>query len=185
MPDVLRVKCVNCSSTLKAPPKFHGKRVKCPKCGHTLQIPRSDAPEEPEILGDDAFEDDEFGAGGVDHYENFGADFGQNEDYEDYEDYGEPDEFEQAYGHRSAPPPVARKSMPEPKPKKKRKRRRASRINSGTFDGMFSIDGGVIGGLLMMLIAAVWFFWGLSAGIIFFYPPVLFIIGLVAVIRSL
>lgn len=38
---------------------------------------------------------------------------------------------------------------------------------------------GMLGGLGMMAIAAVWFFVGLAAGIIYFYPPLLFLIGLV------
>lgn len=40
---------------------------------------------------------------------------------------------------------------------------------------------GVLGGVIMIVIAAVWFFVGLEAGRIFFYPPVLFIIGVYSV----
>jgi hypothetical protein len=43
-----------------------------------------------------------------------------------------------------------------------------------------SINSGMIGGLLMMIIAAVWFGVGYAAGRIFFYPPILFVVGLVA-----
>lgn len=39
--------------------------------------------------------------------------------------------------------------------------------------------GGGIKGLLMMAGAAIWFFVGLAAGYIYFYPPVMFVIGLV------
>lgn len=45
--------------------------------------------------------------------------------------------------------------------------------------------GSVITGLLMMVGAAVWFIGGLVAGIIFFYPPVLFIIGLITFVGGL
>ena len=38
---------------------------------------------------------------------------------------------------------------------------------------------------LMMVIAVVWFVGGLAADIIFFYPPVLFIVGLVAFFKGL
>lgn len=52
-------------------------------------------------------------------------------------------------------------------------------------EGWFgSTNGGVIGGLLMMIIAAVWFVVGYSAGRIFFYPPILFIIGAIAVVKG-
>jgi hypothetical protein len=55
-------------------------------------------------------------------------------------------------------------------------------VNEGWFG---SINAGVIGGLLMMLIAVVWFVLGLMGGIIFFYPPILFVIGLIAFIGGL
>jgi hypothetical protein len=51
--------------------------------------------------------------------------------------------------------------------------------------GFFSIHGGVAGGLVMMAIAVVWFVAGLFADRIFFYPPVLFVIGLIAVFKGL
>lgn len=47
------------------------------------------------------------------------------------------------------------------------------------------IKGGVLGGLGMMIIAVVWFFVAYEGGVIFFYPPILFIIGLVGLIKGL
>ncbi|MBS2099559.1 hypothetical protein [Carboxylicivirga linearis] len=44
---------------------------------------------------------------------------------------------------------------------------------------------GVLGGVVMITIAIVWFFGGLAAGYIFYYPPILFIIGLVAVVKGI
>lgn len=46
-------------------------------------------------------------------------------------------------------------------------------------------DGNVLGGLAMMAVAVIWFVLGASAGRIFFYPPILFFIGLVGMIRGL
>ena len=43
---------------------------------------------------------------------------------------------------------------------------------------------GVAGGVIMIVIAIVWFVLGLAAGRIFFYPPILLIIGLVALIKG-
>ena len=37
----------------------------------------------------------------------------------------------------------------------------------------------------MILGAVVWFGVGLAGGVIFFYPPVLFVLGLVAVVKGL
>jgi DNA-directed RNA polymerase subunit RPC12/RpoP len=44
---------------------------------------------------------------------------------------------------------------------------------------------GVMGGLIMIVIAVVWFGLGWAAGRIFFYPPILFLIGLFAVVKGL
>ncbi len=47
------------------------------------------------------------------------------------------------------------------------------------------IQKGVLGGVVMIAIAAIWFFVGYAAGHIYFYPPILFIIGVYAVIKGL
>lgn len=44
---------------------------------------------------------------------------------------------------------------------------------------------GMAGGLLMMGIAAVWFFLGLAFDYLFYYPPILFVIGLYAFFKGL
>ncbi len=47
------------------------------------------------------------------------------------------------------------------------------------------IKAGVLGGLIMIVIALIWFFAGLDAGYIYYYPPILFVIGLYALIKGL
>ena len=47
------------------------------------------------------------------------------------------------------------------------------------------IEKGVLGGVSMMAIAVIWFVVGYSCGYIFYYPPILFIIGLYALIKGL
>lgn len=80
----------------------------------------------------------------------------------------------------SPPPPV------RPAAKKKAPRREAP-SKSGGFFGIEKrgVAAGVLGGLLMMVIAVVWFLLGLAADIIFFYPPILFIIGLFAFLKGI
>jgi hypothetical protein len=53
----------------------------------------------------------------------------------------------------------------------------------GTEKGI--INGGVGVGLLTMLIAVIWLVVGLMAGWLFYYPPVLFVVGLIALIKGL
>ena len=43
----------------------------------------------------------------------------------------------------------------------------------------------ILGGAGMMVGAVVWFVVGWMAGRIFFYPPILFVIGIVAMIKGL
>ena len=54
-----------------------------------------------------------------------------------------------------------------------------------TGGGFGSINAGMGGGIAMMAVAAIWFVLGWWAGRIFIYPPILFVVGLVAFIRAL
>ena len=47
------------------------------------------------------------------------------------------------------------------------------------------INKGVVGGIVMLVIAVVWFVAGWMAGYIFFYPPILAVIGIFAIIKGL
>ena len=47
------------------------------------------------------------------------------------------------------------------------------------------IENGMMGGIAMMVIAAVWFGLGYMAGVIFYYPPILFLIGVFAFLKGL
>ena len=44
--------------------------------------------------------------------------------------------------------------------------------------------GQVLGGIGMMVGALVWFFGALALGVIFIYPPILFVIGLATMIKG-
>jgi len=66
-------------------------------------------------------------------------------------------------------------------------RRRAQATATGPSRSYESkvLNGGVVGGSIAMLIAVVWFVAGLAVGIIFYYPPFLFIIGLIGFVKGL
>ena len=66
---------------------------------------------------------------------------------------------------------------------RKPKKRKAKKSDSGWTPGI-SVNPSIISGLLMMLGAVVWFVAGLAIGIIFFYPAILFCLGVAAVIRG-
>jgi hypothetical protein len=48
-----------------------------------------------------------------------------------------------------------------------------------------SPDAGMIGGSIMIVVAVVWFVWGLSVDRFFYYPPVLLVVGIVAIVRGI
>ncbi|MCU0646117.1 MAG: hypothetical protein MUC94_17900, partial [bacterium] len=47
------------------------------------------------------------------------------------------------------------------------------------------IQKGIVGGIAMIVIAVVWFVAGYAAGYIFYYPPILLVIGLYALIKGI
>lgn len=67
----------------------------------------------------------------------------------------------------------------------KKKRESKARTNSAFSSEKRVFNGGAIGGLLAMVGAVVWFVVGLANDIIFFHPPVLFVIGLVVFFKGL
>lgn len=52
-----------------------------------------------------------------------------------------------------------------------------------SFEGRV-LNGGVWGGLLAMAVAVIWFMAGLMNDVFFFYPPILFILGLVSFCKA-
>ncbi|WP_157637783.1 hypothetical protein [Flexithrix dorotheae] len=74
---------------------------------------------------------------------------------------------------------------------KSRKERIAMEAQQSEDDGDFfapeksGLKKGIFGGVLMMVIALVWFFVGLAGDVIFYYPPILFVIGLIGFIRGI
>lgn len=46
-------------------------------------------------------------------------------------------------------------------------------------------NGQIFSGIITMVIAVIWFFGGLLVGIIFFFPPIMFIGGMIALINGI
>jgi hypothetical protein len=70
------------------------------------------------------------------------------------------------------------------RPRRKRLNRSQEKPKGRSLEGRV-FNGGMMGGALAMLIAVVWFVVGLLAGWVFFYPPILFVIGLVGFIKGM
>jgi hypothetical protein len=75
----------------------------------------------------------------------------------------------------------------KPASRRKTPRKRTSEGPQVVFEeGWFgSLNAGVLGGVLMMLIAVGWFVAGRAVGITFIYPPILFVLGFIAMIKGM
>ena len=69
-----------------------------------------------------------------------------------------------------------------PRKKKRKKKRRPAADSSSDSSGTSASVGG---GLLMMIGAIVWFVLGLMFDWVFFYPPIMFVLGLIAFIKGM
>jgi hypothetical protein len=76
------------------------------------------------------------------------------------------------------------KSAFEPDPHRRKKRTKGETDSGQSFEGKV-FNSGAAGGLLAMGGATVWFVIGLMNDILFFYPPILFVIGLAAFLKGM
>jgi hypothetical protein len=158
----------SCGRSLRAKDEAAGKRVRCPGCGNTVEVPAPVADVEDEAL-----------AGLM----------------------SAPNEYDMAPPPPpplpSAAPPMMRPPPPPPGQPKNwgtpdltpagGKPAKAARQPRVVFEqGWFgNVNSGVIGGVLMIVIAVAWFGLGLMANRIFFYPPILAVIGLMSVFKGM
>lgn len=166
------VRCV-CEKTLKVPDRFAGKSVTCPSCGTHLPVP--------EASPDPGFEvvDDEPVATAIPARAKpvSARPAVASVDPEDEEDDDRP-------RRRS------RRDDDDDEEEDRRPRRRRRKDKEPEHAGIFGtekwvISGGVIGGAIAMLVAVVWFVLGLMADRIFFYPPILFVVGLFGLVKGM
>lgn len=47
-----------------------------------------------------------------------------------------------------------------------------------------ALNMGVMGGVLLLVIAAVWFYFGWQAGYIYYYPPILAVLGIYGIVKG-
>lgn len=179
-----------CGRSMRVKDELAGRRVKCPECGEVLAVPKPEPSPEDEAL--DVLLSDDPGEEARPRQKNY-----------------QPDPEEMVQGvPRPSPRPAPligdeaersrreeRRREEEREEQRRRERRREeARREEGrrekprvTFgEGWFgSMNAGVIGGVLMILIAVVWFVAGLAAGVLFFYPPILAVIGIAAIIKGI
>ena len=167
-PPSIEIVCTSCQRRLSVPGSAAGKKVKCP-CGVATAVPNAGSAPPAPMPTNDPFgmpADDPFGMPADDNP------FAAPADEFDENPYASPTE---GYGITSAPA-----YMSAPKPRKKAKRKKKTSALSGAGPDM----GQVLGGIGMMVGALVWFFGASALGVIFIYPPILFVIGLATMIKG-
>ena len=198
MSDRITFQCAECTGKLSVPSTAAGKKVKCPKCQSVVSIPsanvqaaqenpaprrttsapptRSAATERPPSTSSSRPKK----ARRAQAQEN-----NSSEQHSD-DSYGS-DNWDSYDSYNDAPA-----AMP-PKRKGRTTSGRESAVRGDAYEAPPSqarqssgTNWGAMGtGILMMVGAAVWFVVGLMNGTIFFYPPVLFVLGIISFFKGL
>lgn len=154
-------RCEDCQTTLKLTDQHLGRKIRCPRCRSVLEIPECpQQPEQPSTDWTGPRESDFFSSRprGEESVEAPSEPPAPEQD-------GQPFEYDWEFPDLPTEP-VQPTEMP-----------------GGTVRGINW--GTVVFGVGLMVVAAVWFVAGLVAGVIFFYPPILLIVGLVTLIKGL
>jgi hypothetical protein len=144
-----------CGRSLRVKEELAGKQVRCPKCHAALDVPKQAPSEDEEVI-----------------------DLLMDEPQEEDGDEQTALQAELPSGKADGP----RKPAPL-KPRRRQRQRLVLTEEELTRPG--PINAGSVGGFLLILLAVGWFSFGLFAGVIFFYPPVLLLIGLFALIKGI
>jgi hypothetical protein len=186
----ISVACPKCGKNLLVPASVAGKQGRCPACQNVFLIsPPPPVYEEdlepiPELA---PLDNGGYGAPAPAGFAPLGGDLfaqGANNPFASGASSGltlQPTQPQQYYPNYQASPqqaprnPYMASAAADPYAPKK-----------GGTDGDWGVNAGMGGGLLLMIGAVVWFFVALFAfDVIFFYPPIMFIIGLVAFIKGI
>ncbi len=165
----------DCGKALRAKEELAGKKVRCPACSKVMKLPIPEATPDDDaasiLLADPDTNEKKPAV-------NYSTSFrGENQ---------VPPPLPPTRAIMAKPPPLPPPSL-EAKKKKRSRSNKRERYSGIAFEkGWFGdINSGAIGGILMMVIAVVWFVLGWLGGVIFFYPPILFVLGFIAFIKGL
>jgi hypothetical protein len=167
----------DCGKQFTVADEFAGKRTKCPACKSALIVPEA-APTTPPAPEEEPLSDEDKA-------------FRALAEAPDPEPSFTPARRDPAT--TDAPPRRSFPASPPPPPPPAPARKRKPRFDAHSSDGKYerrrgpaiAISPAVAGGLLSIVIAVAWFGLGLAADRIYFYPPIMFLFGLVAVVRGL
>lgn len=191
--------CPGCTSKIRVPDKYLGQKISCPKCQGTVLVqdiettePESEELPRPMAKPPAARQAPPPIPRSVAPLAKAAAPPSARprkpapvvEVIDDFEEVPDDDLFEEI--DEDDRPPSKQRGLP-PKTKKKSK---STSLYSGGRSSRKSSSGGMNGGLmikggLMIVGAIVWFVVGWMAGFIYFYPPVLLVIGIGTCIKGM
>jgi hypothetical protein len=197
----------SCGKTLRVADNLAGRRVKCPVCESAVSVPQANPafeviedvdsmppppppskPSTTRVRAEVTADDEPRKRRRVDDDDD--DDRPRNKKRTDDEDE---DEDERPRKKRRSDdededderPKGKKRRDDDEKPRKKKKQFKKGKTVNNNFRMEHGIlNAGVLGGLAAMVGAVIWFVAGLLNDIIFFYPPVLFVLGLIAMIRG-
>jgi uncharacterized membrane protein len=154
----------DCGRSLRVKDEAAGRKVRCPACGAAIAVPQPDTNPDIEDEALDLLLAAPDRPASAPQPASAAA----------------PDEEPPRSSSKpTVPPPAPHRPSNSPRPKPSARREKSEKRGLS-----IAAQRSIIVGLLMMLGAAVWFFLGLAAGRIFFYPPIMFVLGIGAVIRG-
>lgn len=185
----IAVKCASCQWSGNVSDDLAGKKGRCPKCKNVIPIPAVDS--QPEFVDDDVV-DDGFEVPPKKETQvkkKAKLEFVDDEEEEDrpskksrkksFQSGVEDDDDEYDGSSRSRSRRDDRDDYDDRPRKKKRKSSEASSEDGQSPAGLIFV------GLLMIVGAIVWFVLGLMNDRIFFYPPILLVLGIISLFKGL
>jgi hypothetical protein len=190
----IRFTC-SCGLTLEAEDEYAGQATVCPQCGTQKRIPLPQKPPMAKLIskipapaatpsaadpGFEVVDDDEpVVAAPAKKLRNSDVSLDENKLVRRKQRTEDEEEVR----------PRKRRIVDDEEFDRPRKQRRRQQLESQDSSGWFGtekwvLSGGAIGGGIAMLVAVVWFILGLMADRIFFYPPILFLVGLGGILKA-
>lgn len=158
-----------CGRSLRVKDDLEGRKVRCPECQHVLAVARAPVDAEDEAV-DFLLQSDEERPPRV-HVESDSA-------------IRRPETAVRESTVTNHTPLRPAKEAEPPQWKKRPPSKKKARDDEGGYSPGIAINPEILAGAGMMLGAVVWFALGMAAGYIYFYPPVLFCLGIGAIIRG-
>ena len=165
----------DCGRALRVKDELAGKKIRCPECKSILGVPAKKNEADDVVLEVLPAEDDEATPRRSSRRAAIQTEVrpARRRTLEDEDE----DET----------PSVRRRSDDDPPSEKRSKSRDIKRRTSAAtvqHSGFGSVNAGVAGGVLMMIIAVVWFIGGAAVGVYFIYPPIMFVLGIIAIVKG-